>query len=69
MVEKAVLEYERHMYNHDFHRVSYALDDFIRSINKHWVNNVEAADATGDAAFRKQLIIDCFYADLVVRVL
>ena len=25
--EKTVLEYERHMYNHDFHRISYVLDD------------------------------------------
>ena len=55
VVEKAVLEYERHMYNHDFHRISYVLDDFIRLVNKHWVNNVKVADATGDVEFRKQL--------------
>lgn len=53
MAEKVVLEYERHMYNHDFHRISYVLDDFIRSANKHWVNNVKVADATGDMEFRK----------------
>ncbi len=69
MAEKAVLEYERHMYNHDFHRISYVLDDFIRSINKHWVNNVKIADATGDVAFRKQLIVDCFYACKIMAVL
>lgn len=69
MVEKAVLDYERHMYNHDFHRISYVLDDFIRSINKHWVNNVKVADATGDVEFRKQLIIDCFYACKVIAIL
>ena len=47
------------MYNYDFHRISYVLDDFIRAINKHWVNNVKVADATGDMEHRKLLIIDC----------
>lgn len=28
MAEKAVLDYERHMYNHEFHRISYVLDCF-----------------------------------------
>jgi len=69
MAEKAVLDYECHMYNHDFHRISYVLDDFIRQVNKHWVNNVKVADATGDAEFRKQLILDCFYACKVMAVL
>lgn len=69
MAKKAVLDYERHMYNHEFHRISYILDDFIRSINKHWVNNVKIADATNDADFRKQLIIDCFYACKIMAIL
>lgn len=69
MAEKTVLEYERHMYNHDFHRISYVLDDFIRAINKHWVNNVKIADATGDMEFRRQLIIDCFYACKIMAIL
>ena len=33
MAEKAVLDYERYMYNQEFHRISYVLDDFIRSVN------------------------------------
>ena len=69
MTEKAVLEYERHMYNHEFHRISYVLDDLIRSVNKHWVNNVKIADATGDTELRKQLIVDCFYACKVIAIL
>lgn len=69
MAQKAVLEYERHMYNHDFHRISYVLDDFIRAVNKHWVNNVKTADATGNIEFRRQLIIDCFYACKIMAVL
>ncbi len=69
MAEKAVLDYERFMYNHEFHRISYVLDDFIRSVNKHWVNHVKIADATNDAGLRKQLVIDCFYACKVMAIL
>lgn len=69
MAEKAVLEYERHMYNHDFHRISYVLDDFIRLVNKHWVNHVKVADTIGDAELRKQLIIDCLYACKIIGIL
>ena len=69
MAEKAVLDYERYMYNHEFHRISYVLDDFIRGVNKHWVNNVKIADAADNAEFRKQLVIDCFYACKVMAIL
>ena len=69
MAEKAVYEYERHMYNYDFHRISYVLDDFIRAVNKHWVNNVKIADAKGDVEFRKQLISDILYACKIIAVL
>lgn len=69
ITEKAVLDYERYMYNHEFHRISYVLDDFIRTINKHWVNNIKIADAADDVNFRKQLVIDCFYACKVIAIL
>jgi len=69
LAENAVAEYERHMYNHDFHRISYVLDDFIRAVNKHWVNNVKIADANGDVELRKQLVVDCFFACKVMAVL
>ncbi len=69
LAERTVLEYERHMYNHDFHRISYVLDDFIRVVNKHWVNNVKKADTMGDTELRKQIVIDCFYACKVMAVL
>ena len=67
--EKTVLEYERHMYNHDFHRISYILDDYIREINKHWVNGVREADKNGDTELRKQKVADCFYACKIMAVL
>jgi methionyl-tRNA synthetase len=67
--EKTVLEYERHMYNHDFHRISYVLDDFIREVNKHWVNGAREADKTGNTELRKQRVADCFYACKIMAVL
>lgn len=69
MAEKAVLAYERHMYNHEFHRISYVCDDFIRAVNRHWVNNIKIADAANDAESRRQLVIDCFYACKIMAVL
>lgn len=67
--EKTVLEYERHMYNHDFHRISYVLDDYIREVNKYWVNGVRDADKSGDVELRKQRVADCFYACKVMAIL
>lgn len=69
IAECTVLEYERHMYNHEFHRISYLLDDFIRTINKHWVNNVKLADSTGDMELRRQIVVDCFYACKIMAIL
>lgn len=59
--KEAVLEYERHMYNHDFHRITYVLDDYIRLLNKHYANNIKGAEAEGGEALRTQLLTDCFY--------
>ncbi len=69
MAKKAVLEYERHMYHQEFHRISYVLDDFIREVNKHWVNQIKIADSRGDDALRRQVLADCFYACKVMAVL
>ncbi|MBE5900776.1 MAG: methionine--tRNA ligase [Lachnospiraceae bacterium] len=65
----AILEYERHMYNHEFHRVTYVLDSLIRDINKHWVNNIKVAEKNDDEAMRKQLLVDCFYGVKVITTL
>ena len=67
--KKTVAEYERHMYNHDFHRISYTLDDYIREVNKHWVNNVKKADNNNDPELRKQIVADCFYACKIIAIL
>lgn len=69
LVEKSVFEYERHMYNHDFHRISYVLDEFIRDINKHWVNNIKVADKNDDIDLRIQILADSFYCVKVANIL
>ena len=63
LTEKAVIEYERHMYNQDFHRISYVLDDYIREINKHWSNNIKKEE------IKREVLADCFYACKVIAVL
>ena len=63
LTKKSVLEYERHMYNQDFHRIAYVIDEYIREINKHWANNIKNEE------FKKQLLVDCFYACKVIAIL
>ncbi|MGN0313122.1 MAG: class I tRNA ligase family protein [Lachnospiraceae bacterium] len=65
----AILEYERYMYNHEFHRVTYVLDSLIRDVNKHWVNNIKTAEKNEDESLRKQILIDCFYGVKVITTL
>lgn len=69
LVEKEVLEYERQMYNHEFHRISYVLDEYIREVNKYWANQIRIADTNQDETVRRQTLIDCFYACKVMAVL
>ncbi|MCR5108106.1 MAG: class I tRNA ligase family protein [Lachnospiraceae bacterium] len=63
------LEYERHMYNQEFHRISYVLDDFIRDTNKRWAAKSREADRENDTTLWKQLLIDTFYSCKVMAVL
>lgn len=69
LARDAVLEYERHMYNHDFHRITYVLDSLIREINKHWVNNIKIAEKEENDSLRQQILIDCFYGIKVISTL
>jgi methionyl-tRNA synthetase len=59
---EAILTYERHMYNHEFHSLTYVLDTYIRNMNKHWVNNMKQAENNNDNELRKQILIDAFHA-------
>ena len=55
--------YERHMYNQDFHRIAYVLDEYIREINKYWTNNIKNDE------LKRQVVSDCFYACKVIAML
>jgi len=66
--EKA-LEYERHMYNHEFHRISYVLDEYIREVNKIWAATSREADKNNDMYAWRQLLVDTFYSCKVMAVL
>ena len=67
--KNSILLYERHMYNHEFHSVMYVLDDYIRNMNKYYVNNIKIADKNNDTDMRKQILVDCFYAIKTIAVL
>ncbi|MGL4737644.1 MAG: class I tRNA ligase family protein [Cellulosilyticaceae bacterium] len=69
LAEEKVREYERHMYNHEFHRISYVVDAYIREMNKYWAGQSRLADVEGNDAIRKQTVIDCFYACKVMAIL
>ena len=59
---KAVLTYEHHMYNHEFHRVTELLDSYIRNMNKYWVNNIRIAETKEDDDLRRQVLLDTLHA-------
>lgn len=67
--QEAILEYERNMYNHQFHSITYVLDSYIRNMNKYWVNNIRIAETEQKDELRKQLLIDGFYIIKTVAVL
>lgn len=67
--KNAVLLYERHMHNYEFHSVMYVLDDYIRSMNKYYVNNIKIAEKNNDDKLRTQILVDCFYAIKTIAVL
>lgn len=67
--KKVILKYERHMYNHEFHRISDLLDSYVRTSNKYYVNNIRTADTNDDDTLRRQVLIDSFYAIRVTATL
>ncbi|MGL4849255.1 MAG: class I tRNA ligase family protein [Clostridium sp.] len=69
IVEEKTFEYEKHMYNHDFHRIAYVLDELIREVNKYWAGQTRIADKDNNEELRKQVLIDCMYACKVIAIL
>lgn len=69
LCETKATEYERHMYNQEFHRISYVLDELIREVNKNWAAVSREADKNDDIEMKRQLLVDTFYACKVAAVL
>jgi len=67
--KEVILKYERHMYNHEFHRIFDLLDTYVRNSNKYYVNNIRIAENNDDDALRRQVLIDSFYAIRVIATL
>ncbi|CRZ34393.1 methionyl-tRNA synthetase [Herbinix hemicellulosilytica] len=67
--KEVILKYERHMYNHEFHRIFDLLDTYVRNSNKYYVNNIRIAENNDDDALRRQVLIDSFYAVRVIATL
>lgn len=59
---ETILEYEKNMYNHEFHILTYVLDSYIRKMNKYWASNMKIAESTNNNEVRKQVLIDAFHA-------
>ncbi len=66
---EAILTYEQNMYDHQFHKITYVLDTFIRNMNKYWVNNMRTADANDDNALRAEVLANSFYGIRVALAL
>ena len=61
--QKAILNYENHMYRFELHQVMNDLDSYIRNASKYWAKNSK------DEANIKQVLIDAFYMVKVATVL
>ena len=46
--EKAILDYEKYMFDKKFHQVVNVVDVFVRNINKYWVKNYNSAKTKED---------------------
>lgn len=62
--KKAILDYEKYMYENKLHQVMNVLDVYIRNINKYWVKHFN--DNDNDL---KQLIVNTLYMVRVATVL
>ena len=67
--KETILTYEQNMFDHQFHKITYVLDTFIRNLNKYLVNNLRTADANGDTALKAQVLADAFYGIRVATAL
>jgi len=69
LLEEKVLEYEKHMYNHDFHRIAYTLDALIRDVSKIWARDSKIGDESEGSEVLQQALADLFYACKIIAIL
>ena len=69
MAEEKASEYERHMYNCDFHRISYVLDDYIREVSKIWAAGSKELGDSDDKEAWSKLLVDIWYSVKVMAIL
>lgn len=67
--EEVILQYERYMYEHEFHQVMNLMDTYIRNINKYWSRVIKEADEADDNELRLQLLADAFHMVRTASVL
>jgi len=67
--EKAILDYESHMYRHELHNTVFALDSYLRKVSKYWSKNMKIADDSNNNEIRKQVLIDTFHCVRVAMTL
>ncbi|MCI8452931.1 MAG: class I tRNA ligase family protein [Eggerthellaceae bacterium] len=61
--------YDELMHKVELHSVMSLMDGFIRFANKWWTDGVSAAEASGDATARRQVLVDSFYLLRVATLL
>ena len=64
-----ILEYERLMYEYNFHLVMNLMDTYIRNINKFWSKNIKEAEDNNDDDLRMQVLADAFHMVRTAAVL
>lgn len=64
-----ILEYERLMFNYDFHLVMNLMDTYIRNINKYWSKNMREVEVNNDNDLRFQALADAFHMVRTAAVL
>lgn len=54
-------QYDEIMYRVELHSIMSLMDEFIRFANKYWSDGIRRAEASGDAALRRQVLLDSCY--------
>lgn len=66
---ETILEYERAMYNYEFHLVMSIMDNYIRNANKYWSKKYSEFKQKDDESILMQLFIDAFHMMRTATVL